>query len=212
MSDTATRERASKQRWALPGGAHDRVIHWTKIALPSAVGVLVAILAVAPLDRGGDVSFILDKKKVATAPERMRVEAARYSGIDDKGQHFTVSAKRAVQPTSNVPVVDIEGLFAELALVQGPLKIAADAARYNIDLQQMLIQGPVQVVGPGGYNLQTRDVTVDFKSRSLASAGPVSGRIKLGPFQAGRLRADLGERSVTLDGGARLKIEQGAVR
>jgi lipopolysaccharide export system protein LptC len=212
MSEAATRERASKQRWAVPGGAHDRLVGWTKIALPSAVGVLVAILALAPLDRSGDVSFILDKKKVANAPERMRVESARYVGTDDKGQRFAVSARRAVQPSSDVPVVDIEGIFAELALAQGPLRLAAEAGRYNIDTQQIMVNGPVKVVGPDGFNLMTRDVTVDFRSRKLASAGPVSGRMALGPFEARRLTADLGERSVTLDGGARLKIEQGKVR
>jgi hypothetical protein len=36
--------------------------------------------------------------------------------------------------------------------------------------------------------------------------------MRLGQFQAGRLRADLGERTVNLDGGTRLKIVQGAVR
>lgn len=212
MSEAATRERASKQHWALPGGAHDRVIAWTKIILPSAVGILIAVLALTPLDRSGDVSFILDKKKVANAPERMRVEAARYVGTDNKGQHFTLSARRAVQPSSDVPVVDIEGIFAEISLIQGPLRLAAMAGSYNLDDQQILIRGPVQVAGPDGFSLATRDVTVDFRDRKLASAGPVSGRIGLGPFTAGRLRADLGERSVTLDGGARLKIEQGTVR
>jgi lipopolysaccharide export system protein LptC len=51
-----------------------------------------------------------------------------------------------------------------------------------------------------------------MKQRRLASAGQVSGQMRLGQFQAGRLRADLGDRTVTLDGGARLKIIQGAVR
>lgn len=212
MSEAATRERAVKQRWAIPGGAHDRLVRWTKVALPMAVGVLVAVLALAPLDRSGDISFILDKKKVDSAPERMRVESARYVGTDDKGQRFEIAANRAVQPTSEVPIVDIEGIFAELALVQGPLKLAAEAGRYNLDQQKMLIGGPIQIIGPDGYSLATRDVSVDFKARKLESAGPVSGRIALGPFEAGKLRADLGERSVTLDGGARLKIEQGKVR
>jgi lipopolysaccharide export system protein LptC len=36
--------------------------------------------------------------------------------------------------------------------------------------------------------------------------------MRLGSFQAGQLKADLGERTVVLDGGARLKIVQGAVR
>ncbi|MEO6198685.1 MAG: LPS export ABC transporter periplasmic protein LptC [Sphingomicrobium sp.] len=212
MSDAAARERRSKQRWAVPGGAHDRLVNWTKIALPSAVGVLIAILALAPLDRSGDISFILDKKKVANAPERMRVEAARYTGTDDEGQHFTVVARRAVQPTAEVPVVDIEGITAELALAKGPLKLAANAGRYNIDTQKILVSGEVEVAGPDGFTLETRDVSVDLRARKLASAGPVNGRIALGPFSAGRMRVDLGNRSVILDGGARLKIEQGTVR
>ena len=86
MSEQAIRKRAVTQRWAVPGSAHDKLVRWSKVVLPSAVGVLIAVLAVAPLDKNGDVSFILDKKKVENAPERMRVESARYVGADDKGQ------------------------------------------------------------------------------------------------------------------------------
>src|SRR5207302_2197841 len=98
MADGATRQRAADQRWAQPGSAHDRLIKWTRIVLPGAAGALLLILALAPLQRKGDVSFILDKKKVQSAPERMRVEQARYVGTDDKGQQFTMTAGRAVQP------------------------------------------------------------------------------------------------------------------
>src|SRR5215213_5368292 len=101
MSDAAAKGREVKQRWAVPGSAHDRLVRWTKIVLPSAVGVLIAVLAVAPLDRKGDVSFILDKKKVENAPERMRVEAARYTGTDDKGQRFFMTANSAIQRSSD---------------------------------------------------------------------------------------------------------------
>ena len=212
MSEAATRERIVKQRWAEPGSAHDRLVRWSKIALPSAVGVLIAVLMLAPLDTKGDVSFILDKKKVENAQERMRVESARYTGTDDKGQQFVMIANRAIQRSSDVPLVDINGMFAQLALQQGPLMIAANQGRYNIDTQKVAIDGPVRVAGPDGYRLATRDVVVDLKQRQLASAGPVSGQMRLGQFQAGQLRADLGERKVVLDNGARLKIVQGAVR
>jgi len=212
LSDAAIRERAGKQRWAVPGSAHDRIVRWSKIALPSAVGALIAILALAPLDKEGDVSFILDKKKVENAPERMRVETARYVGADNKGQKFTMTAQRAIQRTSEVPIVDIEGVFAQLALDNGPVMIAANQGRYDLDTQKVAVNGPVRVLGPDGYRLETRDVTVDLKARQVTSSGPVSGRMRLGIFQAGQLHADLGERKVVLDGGARLKIVQGAVR
>jgi len=212
MSELANRERANKQRWAVPGSAHDAIVRWSKGALPSAVGVLIAVLAFAPLQKHGDVSFILDKKKVASAPERMRVESAHYVGADNKGQKFEITANRAIQRSSDVPVVDIEGMFAELGLANGPLMIAANQGRYDLDQQKMAVNGPVRVVGPDGYRLETRDVIVDLKQRQLASSGPVAGQMRLGQFQAGRLRADLGERKVVLDGGTRLKIVQGAVR
>jgi lipopolysaccharide export system protein LptC len=212
MADSGSIQRAGKARWAQPGSAHDRLVGWSKIALPSAVGVLIAVLMLAPLDKKSDVSFILDKKKVENAPEKLRVEAARYTGTDNKGQQFTMVANRAIQRSSDVPVVDINGMFARLNMTRGPLLIGANHGHYNLDTHKVAIDGPVKVVGPDGYRLATRDVTVDLEQRSLASAGPVSGQMRLGQFQAGRLHADLGERTVTLDGGARLKIVQGAVR
>lgn len=212
MSDLATKERATRQRWAIPGSAHDRIVRLTKIGLPAAVGILVAVLALAPLDKHGDVSFILDKKKVENAPERMRVEQAKYVGTDNKGQRFDITAQRAVQRSSDVPLVDIWGMFARLMLDRGPLLIAANKGQYNLDTQRVAINGPVNVAGPDGYRLATRDVLVDLKQRQLASAGPVAGQMRLGQFEAGQLRANLGDRTVVLDRGARLKIVQGAVR
>ena len=212
MSQAAIQKRAVKQRWAVPGSAHDKLVRWSKVVLPMAVGVLIAVLMVAPLGKNGDVSFILDKKKVENAPERMRVEAARYNGADDKGQRFEITAQSAIQQSSDVPIVDIRGMFARLALSQGPLLIAARQGRYDLDSHKVDVNGPVRVIGPDGYRLDTRDVQVDLKRRQVASSGAVTGQTRLGPFQAGELRADLGTRTVVLDGGARLKIVQGTVR
>jgi lipopolysaccharide export system protein LptC len=212
MAEATTSDRVVKQRWAEPGSGHDRIVRWAKILLPSAVGILVAILTVAPLEKKGDVSFILDKKKVENAPERMRVEQAKYVGTDNKGQRFDITAQRALQRSSDVPLVDIWGMFARLRLERGPLLIAANKGQYNLDTQRVAINGPVNVAGPDGYRLATRDVMVDLKQRQLASGGPVAGQMRLGQFQAGQLKANLDDRTVVLDRGARLKIVQGAVR
>src|SRR5438309_3859483 len=131
MSEAAIRGRAVKQRWAVPGSAHDRLVRWTKVVLASAVGMLIAVLAIAPLRKKDDVSFILDKKKVQNAQEHMRIESARYGGSDNKGQKFEIAANSAHQRSSDVPIVDIHGMFAQLAMEQGPLVIGANNARYN---------------------------------------------------------------------------------
>ena len=212
MSDAATRERAFRQLWAVPGSNHDRLVRFAKVALPAAVGVLIAILAFAPLEKEGDASFILDKKKVENSPERMRVESARYVGADNRGQKFSIEANSAIQRSSDIPVVDISGMIARLGLAQGPLVIMSNFARYDLDTQQIDIRGPVRLIGPDGYRLETADVRVDLKERHLESPGPVAGQMRLGRFTAGSISADLDERNVVLGNGARLKIVQGAVR
>ena len=212
MSEAALRKRTTKQRWAVPGSLHDRLVGWTKIALPSAAGALIAILMLAPLDQREDVSFILDKNKVDSAEERMRVEAARYVGSDNKGHRFEIRADRAIQRSSDIPLVDINGMSARVSLPAGPVAIAANRGRYDIDSHRIAIDGPVSVAGPDGYRLRTSDVLVDMKSRQLQSAGQVSGSMRLGTFEANRLRADMGERTVSLNGDVRWKIVQGAVR
>jgi lipopolysaccharide export system protein LptC len=212
MSEAADRKHEIKRHWAEPGSRHDTVIRAVKFGLPILIVGLSIMLAVAPFDHRGDVSFILDKDEVEQARERMRVEQARYTGEDDRGQKFLIVADRAVQQSSNVPVVMIEGMRARLDLARGPLSIAAIKGRYDLENEQVQVDGPIRVVGPDGYRLATRDVSVDLDKRTMKSAGQVSGTMPLGQFEAGSLSADLDERTVRLNGGVRLKIVQGAVR
>jgi lipopolysaccharide export system protein LptC len=212
MSEAAIRRHDMKRHWAEPGSRHDLLVRYAKFGLPIIAVVFLLLLVVAPFDKRGDVSFILDKKQVDKAAERMRIETARYSGEDDKGNKFEITANRAIQPTSDEPIVNIEGMMARLGLAQGPLVMAANQGRYDLDKQQVDVIGPVRVVGADGYRLETRDVKVDLKQRTMVSDGAASGAMRLGQFQAGQMSADLGERKVVLSGGVRLKIVQGAVR
>lgn len=212
MSEAADRKHEQLRHWAEPGSRHDAVIRAVKFGLPILIVGLVVLLAIAPFDRRGDVSFILDKNEVEQARERMKVEKARYTGEDNKGQRFLIVADRAVQRSSNVPVVMIEGMQARLDLARGPLSIAALRGSYDLEQEKVAVHGPIRVVGPDGYELATRDVTVDLDKRIMQSGGRVSGTMPLGRFEAGSLNADLDERIVRLDGGVRLKIVQGAVR
>jgi lipopolysaccharide export system protein LptC len=212
MSEAATREREVRQHWAQPGSQHDRLVRFAKIGLPAGVGILIAFLALAPLDKNSEVSFILDKNKVENAPERMRVDVARYTGEDDRGRPFLIVAQSAIQRSSEQPIVDIRGMMARLGLSDGPVTMVANLAHYNIDEQLVRVVGPIRVNGPQGDRLDTSDVVVNLKQRQVTGSGGVQGRMKLGNFSAGRLQADLGSRTVVLDHGARLKIVQGAVR
>ena len=185
------------------------VVKILRVILPATVGILGAILTLAPLSKRSDISFVLAKDSVAMARERMRVTAATYRGEDGKGQPFSISAGSAVQLTSRDPVVRMNDLAAQIEMADGPAKIVANAGRYDMDKQIVNVDGPVRFTAADGYSLQTRDVVIGLQSRKIASGGAVDGSMPLGTFSANQMRADLGARTVTLDGRARLRIVQG---
>jgi lipopolysaccharide export system protein LptC len=202
------RETTARQRWAAPGSRHDWMIRFSRIILPSGVGVLAAILILAPLSARGDISFVLAKDSVALAKERMRLTAATYRGEDGKGQPFVLRAGSAVQTSSLDPVVRLGDLSANIALTDGPATLKADAGRYDMDRETLMIDGPISFTAADGFQLDTRDVAVGLKTRKLASSGPVSGRLPIGTFTANQISADLNSRTVVLEGRARLHITQ----
>jgi lipopolysaccharide export system protein LptC len=183
-------------------------VRFSRIILPSAVGILAAILILAPLSARGDISFVLAKDSVALARERMRLTAATYRGEDGKGQPFVLRAGSAVQTSSLDPVVRLGDLSANIALADGPAMLKANAGRYNMDRETLMIDGPISFTAADGFQLDTRDVAVGLKTRKLASGGPVSGRLPIGSFTANQINADLSSRTVVLEGRVRLHITQ----
>ena len=212
MSIQAEQQRHARRHWARPGGSHDRLVGRLKNWLPVAVGILAALLVTAPFTGGDKVSFVLDKNKVEVAKERMRVTEALYRGEDSKGQPFSLRAGSAVQKSSREPVVDLSDMSARILLSEGPAVLSARKGRYDMDSERVAVDGPVQFEAAGGYRLTTRDVGIDLKSRRMRSAGRVDGRIPIGTFSGDHLEADLGARTVTLNGRASLRIEQNGLK
>ncbi|HKR16927.1 LPS export ABC transporter periplasmic protein LptC [Rhizorhapis sp.] len=212
MSLQAERERGKRHVWAAPGSSHDRLVRPLKRFLPVAIGVLTAFLATAPFTHQSEVSFVLDKNKVEVARERMRVTEALYRGEDSKGQPFSLRAGSAVQKSSREPVVRLQDLSARILLNDGPAVLTAERGLYNMNDEDVMVQGPVQFQSAGGYRLTTRDVGIDLKARRMESQGRVDGRMPVGTFSANQLKADLRDRTVTLQGNARLRIDQNAIK
>ena len=212
MSELAERERVVRRGWAAPGGSHDRVIRLLKLALPALIGVVLAFLFFAPLEEKQEVSFLLDKNKVDTAEERLKVSSAQYRGLDDVGRPFILEARAALQANSQTEVVEINGLAASIDLESGPAGFRANRARYNMENDHVNVVGPIIFTASDGYRMSTRDVIVNMRNRTMVSRGPVEGQIPLGRFSAGQLRVNLPDRRVELTGRARLHIVQGGLR
>ena len=212
MSEIAVTARSARRQWAAPGSSHDRLIALLQFALPIGIGVLAAFLVMAPLFMRGDASFVLDKNKVAIARERMRSTAARYTGEDSKGQTFQLTAGSAVQKSSAEPVVQLRSLAAGIQLEDGPARLTAPSGRYDMDKEEVDVNGPIRFTAADGYQLGTSSATIDLKDRKLRSGGAVSGSTPMGTFSGNQLSADLNARTVRIDGNARLRIVPGRAK
>lgn len=206
MSETARQARSARQIWATPGSSHDRLIGLSRVLLPVAIGILAAFLVMAPLTMRGDVSFLLDKNKVEVAKERLRLQSALYRGEDGKQRPFQLTAGSAVQKSSAEPIVQIDKVAAQIQLADGPATLVAPRGAYDLDSERVKLDGRLQFRAANGYALDTDAATLDLKTSRMASGAPVTGRVPQGTFSGNRMRADLENQTVTLDGNARLRI------
>lgn len=212
MSVEATQIRDQRRHFAAPGGSHDRLVAFLAKALPAAIGVVAAIMILVPLSPRGEVSFLLDRNKVAVTDERIKVANAAYRGLDNRGRAFTVTAGTAVQKSASVPVVQMLDLIAQLDLNDGPARIDAPRGAYNYNTEKIDVAGPVNFAAADGYRMQTNGVAIDIRGKTATGSGGVQGAVPTGTFSAQSMKADLDGRTVTLEGNARLRMTPGKLR
>ena len=208
----AAQLRSKRQHFAAPGGSHDRLVGFLVKVLPMGVGVIAALMVITPLSPRGEVSFLLDRNKVAVIDERLRVDNAMYRGQDDKGRPFSLTAGEAVQRSSAEGVVRMNDLVARLAMTEGPARLSAQAGAYDISDDLVTVFGPVRLTAADGYRMVARGVSVDLATKRMIGSGGVEGEIPAGTFSSDKLVADLQARTVALDGNARLRMVPGELR
>ena len=203
--------RSRRQQFAAPGGSHDKLVRFLARFLPMGVGVVAALMIITPLSPRGEISFLLDRTKVAVIQERLRVDNALYRGQDAKGRPFSLTAGEAVQKSSVEGIVRLDDLVARLLMREGPARVEAPGGQYDIREDVVDVNGTMTMAAADGYRMRASGVSLDLKDKTLEGSGGVEGAVPAGTFSADRLDADLDQRTVTLSGNARLRMEPGAL-
>lgn len=209
MTRLADQMRDTRRVFAAPGGSHDRTVKFLSTALPGMIGALLAVMVIAPLSPRGEISFLLDRTKVAMVDDRMRALGAMYRGEDDRGRAFSVTAGSAVQHSSHIQQVEMRDITARMLLNDGPAILMTDAGTYDFGRQTIAVPGPVNIQTADGYRMVTEGAGIDLDHRRLVSHGTVEGRIPTGTFSADHFTADLDQRVIRLDGRAHLHMVPG---
>ncbi|MEM1196324.1 MAG: LPS export ABC transporter periplasmic protein LptC [Pseudomonadota bacterium] len=201
--------RSRRQHAAAPGASHDKLIGFLVRALPVGVGVMAALMIITPLSPRGEVSFLLDRNKVAMIDERLSVDNAMYRGRDDTGRPFSITAGEAVQRSSSEGLVRMEDMIAQLLLPEGPARLTATGGTYDIDNELVSVDGPIRLNAADGYAMTANGVSLSLERREMVGDKGVEGEIPAGSFSANSMRADLSARTMTLEGDARLTMTPG---
>lgn len=208
----ATALRSRRQRFAAPGGSHDRLVRLLAVVLPMGIGVVAALMIIIPLSPRGEVSFLLDRNKAETVENRVSIGQALYRGQDTDGRPFSLTAGEAVQRSQAEGLVRLQDLVAQLLLPEGPARVTAQGGVYDLREQRVAAQGPVLLSAADGYRMIVRGVAVDLPEKRLVGADGVNGEIPAATFRADRMEADLASRTITLDGNARIRMVPGQLR
>jgi lipopolysaccharide export system protein LptC len=212
MTVLADSIRSRRRGFAAPGGFHDRMVRALAVIFPGLIGALLAVLVIAPFSPRGEISFLLDRNKVAMLTDRLRVMSAMYRGQDDAGRNFSVTAGSAVQHSASKDLVEMHDITARMLLSDGPAILTTGSGLYDFARQMIDVPTPVNFETADGYRMVTQGADIDIGKRRMVSQGRAEGRIPAGTFAADRISADLEARTITLDGHARLRMEPGKLQ
>jgi len=204
--------RNRRQRFATPGGAHDRLIGILARVLPMGVGVVAALMIITPLSPRGEISFLLDRSNVAVIDERLSVDNAMYRGRDGKGRPFSITAGEAVQRSSAEGLVRLDDLMAQLLLEDGPARLTAPGGVYDIDQEIVAVDETIRIRTADGYVMRASGVSFDLDKRTMRGTGGVEGAVPAGTFSANRMFADIEARTIRLEGDAKMTLVPGRLR
>lgn len=188
------------------GGRYDQFVKVMRVALPGASVALLLAIVVWPLVSGHEMSFVLSKDRVEVSPERLRMESPRYRGTDSRGRPFEISAARAVQKTSATPVVELDDVAASLTMENDIVQVNAEHGSYDLDKEQLKVNGPLVLTTRRGYRFTTRNATVDLPGKIAYGSDGVEGNGPLGAFTAQRFHADIEKETVVFEGRTHMRI------
>lgn len=180
--------------------SYGRAVGWLKILLPTLAVVLVSMIFIWPyLEEEGQRIIAAVISDAPVLPELMEVSQARYTGVGEDGQRYTLTAETVQQESMDAALVEFLEPRADISLSDGSWAlVSAERGTFDRDAQVLELNSAVSLFHDLGYEFRTESATLDLLGGSAYGFDPISGQ---GPF--GYVEADGFE---LLDRGARVRL------
>jgi lipopolysaccharide export system protein LptC len=185
-----------------------------RVALP-----LVALCMVVLLFVWDDVQSLFEDdvalvavdepaSKVARVIGKNELLNPRFESVDEDGNPYIVTAKRALQgQSSDDDLIILEEPVADVALSGGQwLAVKAEQSAFRQGSQRLLLKGNVEMFHDEGYTLYTQEMDVDMKAGSAQTSTDVHVQGPKGVLDAKGLKAQRLDGTLIFKGPAKLVL------
>ncbi|MBA4210421.1 MAG: LPS export ABC transporter periplasmic protein LptC [Parvibaculum sp.] len=182
-----------------------------KIALPLGAVLLFGVILFysGAFERKDDLDIAF--REIDRQPGDLRMVSPRVAGMTSDGNPYLVTADNATQDISQPNVVTFENIHADLKLNQEEdwMSLTARSGIYNSEQQTLDLEQQIDIFTTWGYEMHSRQATVDFERGELRSESEVEGHGPLGTLRADRMRAERATQVLRFDGNVRMLILPG---
>ncbi len=190
--------------------ARSRMVRRLRIGLPIVGLVLVAAFFFNSQSKQADPAFLDDFKDVQATAEELRMASPTFSGVDNKGQPFEITAVAAIQNPKVKDIVQLEQPRAVQGEVNETNTVTARTGVYKSDVKILELADDVTLeheVGADTYIFRSPSATVSIDDKIVTSDAGIGGEGPDGQaLQADRMKAYNGEGRVVLEGNVRMRI------
>lgn len=176
-----------------------------KLALPLAALGIMALVAAWP-------TFVEPTpRKLAQEPGDSELLKPRYFSVDEKGQPFSLNAKRAKELEAGAGLFDLDEPEAEMTELDGSwVTLRSNYGRYNRDDRLLHMTGAVRILRDDGTEYHTEEAYADIESGTawgdvrIVGQGP-QGEVAAEGFRMtdrGKTMVFLNRTAATTPGGA----------
>ena len=159
---------------------------WLLLAVAMLVVLVVLSWPGNFTDRGG---FQLDFANLPGVVDgSLTMMSPRYSGSDEAGRPYVVTAEQAQQDETDPGRVTMKALQADMTMSDGTwLSLSAERGHYDQKAQSLVLEGPIDVFSDRGYEFHGTGAEIDLGAGRAVTTQPVQGHGPFGELRANRL-------------------------
>lgn len=190
--------------------ARSRLVRRLRIALPVLALVLIATFFFNTRNQGVDEAFLEEFQTLTAATDELRMANPRFTGVDDKGRPFLITANAAMQMPEDQDIVELDSPRAVQGDADETSVVTADKGVYQRELNILQLTEDVMLeheIGNEVYVLRSPAATVDIKGETVSSNAGVGGA---GPggraLKADTMTAYNAENRIVFEGNVSMRI------